>query len=316
MTLRSRIAAVASLSVALGVLAAAVGAYLAVRADLRGQIDSSLRQRAQGSIAPGGPLLGRRAGRAPAWRRRGRVSGSSAADPVRRGVGLRAVRLADRRRRGARRAGLLGADRAERRGPAHRRRRPRQRADGSHGSWHRLARPDARRGRARCGHGGFAAHRSRPRAEPSGAAARRDRARGNGAGGGARHARRAHRAGACRALHEAHRAAHRRGRPQPASGGLRPRRAGAAGAELQRDARGARPFGGDPASADRGRGPRAAHADRLAAGEHPGAAGGRPPVPAGAGEPAPRRRPGARRADCADRRRDRARARRRTGGGA
>jgi two-component system sensor histidine kinase MprB len=54
-TLRTRIAAVASLSVALAVLAAAVGAYLAVRADLRGQVDSSLRQRAQGLIASGGP---------------------------------------------------------------------------------------------------------------------------------------------------------------------------------------------------------------------------------------------------------------------
>jgi two-component system sensor histidine kinase MprB len=53
-TLRTRIAAVASLSVALAVLAAAVGAYLAVRADLRGQIDSSLRERAQALIAPGG----------------------------------------------------------------------------------------------------------------------------------------------------------------------------------------------------------------------------------------------------------------------
>ena len=64
-TLRTRIAAVASLSVALAVLAAAVGAYLAVRADLRGQIDSSLRQRAQGSIAPGGPLSGGEPGGPP-----------------------------------------------------------------------------------------------------------------------------------------------------------------------------------------------------------------------------------------------------------
>jgi two-component system, OmpR family, sensor histidine kinase MprB len=47
-TLRTRIAAAASLSVALAVLAAAVGAYLAVRSDLRGQVDSSLRQRALG----------------------------------------------------------------------------------------------------------------------------------------------------------------------------------------------------------------------------------------------------------------------------
>jgi two-component system sensor histidine kinase MprB len=64
-TLRTRIAAVASLSVALAVLAAAVGAYLAVRADLRGQIDSSLRERAQSLIAPGGPLLGGEPGGPP-----------------------------------------------------------------------------------------------------------------------------------------------------------------------------------------------------------------------------------------------------------
>jgi two-component system, OmpR family, sensor histidine kinase MprB len=66
MTLRTRIAAAASLSVALAVLAAAVGAYLAVRSDLRGQVDSSLHQRALGFAGPvpapgpvppaGGPL--------------------------------------------------------------------------------------------------------------------------------------------------------------------------------------------------------------------------------------------------------------------
>jgi two-component system, OmpR family, sensor histidine kinase MprB len=48
MTLRTRIAAVASLSVALTVLAAAVGLYVAVRSDLRGEVDSALRVRAQG----------------------------------------------------------------------------------------------------------------------------------------------------------------------------------------------------------------------------------------------------------------------------
>jgi two-component system sensor histidine kinase MprB len=53
MTLRTRIAAVASLSVALAVLGVAVGVYVAVRADLRGQIDSSLRQRAQGLLGAG-----------------------------------------------------------------------------------------------------------------------------------------------------------------------------------------------------------------------------------------------------------------------
>jgi two-component system, OmpR family, sensor histidine kinase MprB len=46
MTLRSRIAAVASVSVALAVLAAAIGLYVAVRADLRGEVDSGLRSRA------------------------------------------------------------------------------------------------------------------------------------------------------------------------------------------------------------------------------------------------------------------------------
>jgi two-component system sensor histidine kinase MprB len=46
-TLRARIAAVASLAVALAVLVAAVSLYLAVRSDLRGQIDQSLSQRAQ-----------------------------------------------------------------------------------------------------------------------------------------------------------------------------------------------------------------------------------------------------------------------------
>jgi two-component system sensor histidine kinase MprB len=45
MTLRTRIAAVASVSVALAVLAAAVGLYAAVRSDLRGEIDNTLRSR-------------------------------------------------------------------------------------------------------------------------------------------------------------------------------------------------------------------------------------------------------------------------------
>jgi two-component system sensor histidine kinase MprB len=60
MTLRTRIAAVASLSVALAVLAAAVGLYLAVRSDLRGEIDRSLRERARAFHLPpdGGPGAG------------------------------------------------------------------------------------------------------------------------------------------------------------------------------------------------------------------------------------------------------------------
>jgi two-component system sensor histidine kinase MprB len=60
-TLRARIAAVAGLAVALAVLAAAIGLYVAVRSDLRGQVDESLTQRAQGFVsmgprgAPAGP---------------------------------------------------------------------------------------------------------------------------------------------------------------------------------------------------------------------------------------------------------------------
>jgi two-component system sensor histidine kinase MprB len=70
LTLRVRIAAVASLSVALAVLAAAIGLYVAVRSDLRGELDSQLRSRARifaragrlpraaapGQQTPGGPF--------------------------------------------------------------------------------------------------------------------------------------------------------------------------------------------------------------------------------------------------------------------
>jgi len=52
MTLRMRIAAAAGVSVALAILAAAAGLYLAVRADLRGEIDNALRARAHAFVAP------------------------------------------------------------------------------------------------------------------------------------------------------------------------------------------------------------------------------------------------------------------------
>ncbi len=52
MTLRARIAAVAGLAVALAVLVAAVSLYVAVRSDLRGEIDKSLRQRAAAFVPP------------------------------------------------------------------------------------------------------------------------------------------------------------------------------------------------------------------------------------------------------------------------
>ncbi|MDE3071064.1 MAG: HAMP domain-containing protein, partial [Acidobacteriota bacterium] len=51
MSLRARIAAAASLSVALAVIAAATGVYFAVRSDLRGGIDNFLRRRAQAIVA-------------------------------------------------------------------------------------------------------------------------------------------------------------------------------------------------------------------------------------------------------------------------
>jgi len=52
MTLRTRIAAVAGVSVAVAVLAAAVGLYVAVSADLHGEVDKGLRERASAFMAP------------------------------------------------------------------------------------------------------------------------------------------------------------------------------------------------------------------------------------------------------------------------
>ena len=54
MTLRTRVAAVASTAVALTVITAAVILYVAVRADLRGQIDESLRTRSNTLLGRGG----------------------------------------------------------------------------------------------------------------------------------------------------------------------------------------------------------------------------------------------------------------------
>jgi two-component system sensor histidine kinase MprB len=52
MTLRTRIAAVAGVSVALAVLAVAVGLYVAVSNDLRGEVDKGLRERARPFAKP------------------------------------------------------------------------------------------------------------------------------------------------------------------------------------------------------------------------------------------------------------------------
>jgi two-component system sensor histidine kinase MprB len=58
-TLRARIAAAAGLAVAVAVLGAAIVLYLAVRSDLRGQIDKSLSARAQEFVsAPSSPPFG------------------------------------------------------------------------------------------------------------------------------------------------------------------------------------------------------------------------------------------------------------------
>ncbi len=73
MSLRLRIAGVAGVAVALAVLAAAIGLYVAVRSDLRGQVDESLQQRAREFVAApppdgdrdGGGRGGRAAGPPP-----------------------------------------------------------------------------------------------------------------------------------------------------------------------------------------------------------------------------------------------------------
>jgi two-component system sensor histidine kinase MprB len=64
MTLRTRIAAVAGLSVALAVLTVAVGLYVAVRTDLRGEVDKGLRERVRPFVQPppGGVEGGARGG--------------------------------------------------------------------------------------------------------------------------------------------------------------------------------------------------------------------------------------------------------------
>jgi two-component system sensor histidine kinase MprB len=81
MSLRNRIAAVAGLAVAVAVIGAAVGVYIAVGSELRGEVDKALRDRARpfsaaggvavapdgdfvprSSVRPGGPAIGRGGG--------------------------------------------------------------------------------------------------------------------------------------------------------------------------------------------------------------------------------------------------------------
>jgi two-component system, OmpR family, sensor histidine kinase MprB len=73
MTLRMRIAAVASLSVALAVLVAAIALYLGVSSDLHGEVDSQLRSRAQQFAKRSGAPPGFDLGTAPPGSARARA---------------------------------------------------------------------------------------------------------------------------------------------------------------------------------------------------------------------------------------------------
>lgn len=94
MTLRARIAATAGVSVALAVLAAALGLYLGVRSDLRGEIDRSLRERARElavftrsppPASPGGDVLFRAGVGSPP----GSGGGGRGGGPIGNGLPLR-----------------------------------------------------------------------------------------------------------------------------------------------------------------------------------------------------------------------------------
>src|SRR3954447_20862341 len=67
MSLRRRIAASAGLAVAVVVLAVAIGVYVAVRSQLRGEVDDALRDRARpvAEFALGGPGAGATGGGRP-----------------------------------------------------------------------------------------------------------------------------------------------------------------------------------------------------------------------------------------------------------
>ena len=83
MSLRTRIAAAAGMAVALVVVIAAVAIYLGVRAELRGEVDNSLRDRAAALATRGGDPRRRRG---PTSRTRGasRLAGRRVPDPAAR----------------------------------------------------------------------------------------------------------------------------------------------------------------------------------------------------------------------------------------
>ena len=166
MSLRTRISATAALAVALVVVIAAVAIYLGVRAELRGEVDNSLRDRASATVrlagdrGPGAPPRegDGRSGAGRVRRRRARAP-HAAARAVRRPRGLPAARAS------------LGA---RHQAPGGRGRDPGGAAgagDRPHRLWLVLHRHDGVR------HAPARAHRSaRPaRRDPGGAAARRGR---------------------------------------------------------------------------------------------------------------------------------------------
>ena len=272
MTLRTRIAAVAGLAVAVAVVLAAVVVYVAVRSDLRGQVDSSLRQRAAGLVAPppgalgtpeasdngsvggaskpnrnsgaGGPAPSDTAHAPPPGGGPGGAAGAppnlpTSVAPARFGGPSGYVQFIDPTRRSqcSRVARLLAYNRHRQRRASNRRKRARAAARRSHRARHPPACAHARRRPPRRRAGRAAAHHGQPRAQPhppDPAVGWRRRHRARGAAGGTRST---HRARPDRPLHAPHRTAHRRPRSQSSPGGERPRRARAPRSLIQRHAR-------------------------------------------------------------------------------
>ena len=300
MTLRTRIAAVAGLAVAVAVLiAVAVAVYVAVRGAAARQVDDALRS-ARRTSRRSPTATDRGAGRAtarlvpaPRRSRRRRFGGARGLRPDRLPDGTVAAPPGG----AATRCPLAARARAIARARLRRGAAPTRR---SHGIHLRVLTRACRRRRG-------AVQVARPLDEvdrqlaascscslSSPRPASRSRA-----GLGALVARAA--LAPIAALHAPHRGDRRRPGPVERMEVDGRRRAGPARAQLQRDARRARALGRGAAPPRRRRQPRAAHADRQPAREHPDARGRRPPARARARGAAGGHRRGARRADGAGR---------------
>ena len=238
---------------------------------------ASTRERvrpAPASTPSAGPAPGGAGGGPP------RAARSRRRRALRRRRGLRAVRLRRTAGHAARRRGRRAARSTPRarRSPRARRRARLLATRPSTGTHLRVLTIGDRRRRR--GAGRAPADRGRQRARPAAADPRRSSARpGSRSPRCSALRRRPHRARADRALHAPHRGADRR--PRPVRSGIDVdgrRRARPAGPQLQHDARRARALGRGPAPPGRRRQPRAAHADRQPAREHPAARGRRPPA--------------------------------------